>query len=133
MNPHYPHIAARAGHSCEYCLAPEAIFNFPFEVEHIIPPRHGGGDTDDNLALSCRACNLHKGAGIAHQDPLTREATRLFHPRTDLWSDHFRIDLEFLEIEGVSAVGRASVDRLVMNAAEQVEARRLWLRLGLFP
>jgi hypothetical protein len=42
VNPHYPLVAERAAHRCEYCHAPEAIFNFPFEVEHIIPPLHGG-------------------------------------------------------------------------------------------
>lgn len=37
MNPHYPLVSRCAGHRCEYCRAPEAIFNFPFEVEHIVP------------------------------------------------------------------------------------------------
>ena len=37
MNDWYPLVAERAGHRCEYCLAPEAVFNFPFEVEHIFP------------------------------------------------------------------------------------------------
>ena len=34
MNPHYPLVAQRAAHHCEYCRAPEAVFNFAFEVEH---------------------------------------------------------------------------------------------------
>src|SRR5262249_45421276 len=50
----YPSIAGRAGHRCEYCRAPEAIFNFPFEVEHIIPVSRGGSDDPSNLAPSCR-------------------------------------------------------------------------------
>lgn len=33
MNPHYHAVGTRAEHRCEYCHAPEAIFNFPFEVE----------------------------------------------------------------------------------------------------
>ena len=37
MNPQYAEVARRAGHRCEYCHAPEVIFNFPFEVEHILP------------------------------------------------------------------------------------------------
>ena len=37
MNPLYAPVAARAAHRCEYCRAPEVIFNFRFEVEHIIP------------------------------------------------------------------------------------------------
>ena len=31
----------------------------------------------------------HKGPNIAGLDPETGELTRLFHPRTDLWTDHF--------------------------------------------
>lgn len=60
MNPQYRRVAQRAAHKCEYCGAPEAIFNFPFEVEHIIPQSQGGVDDETNLALSCRACNIHK-------------------------------------------------------------------------
>ncbi|MDD1414047.1 hypothetical protein MEN41_05055 [Dolichospermum sp. ST_con] len=37
MNPFYHLVADRAFHRCEYCHAPELVFNFPFEVEHIIP------------------------------------------------------------------------------------------------
>lgn len=37
MNPRYGQVAFRAEHRCEYCHAPEAVFNFPFEVEHITP------------------------------------------------------------------------------------------------
>jgi len=37
MNPFYPLVTQRAGQRCENCHAPEAIFNFPFEIEHIIP------------------------------------------------------------------------------------------------
>ena len=39
MNRFYSEVAERAGHRCEYCRAPEVVFNFPFEVEHIIHPR----------------------------------------------------------------------------------------------
>jgi hypothetical protein len=71
MNPRYPAVAARAGHRCEYCFAPEAVFNLPFEVEHVIPPGAGGGDDDVNLALACRSCNLFKSNRIVGYDPVT--------------------------------------------------------------
>jgi 5-methylcytosine-specific restriction endonuclease McrA len=58
MNPHYPQVAKRAGHRCEYCHTPEVVFNFPFEVEHIQPVCLGGIDSEANLALACRSCNL---------------------------------------------------------------------------
>ncbi len=61
MNPLYTRIADRAAHHCEYCHAPELVFNFPFEVEHIIPISRGEADAESNLALACRSCNLRKG------------------------------------------------------------------------
>jgi hypothetical protein len=133
VNPRYPIVADRADHRCEYCRAPELVFNFPFEVDHVIPPLHGGTDSDENLALSCRACNAHKAAAIAHADPLTGEATALFHPRSDRWEEHFCLDVETAVVEGIAAVGRATVTRLSMNTPTQIEARRLWMRLGVFP
>ena len=65
MNPFYLVIAGRANHRCEYCQAPELIFNFPFEVEHIIPLSRQGSNGNDNLALACRSCNLRKGNRVA--------------------------------------------------------------------
>jgi hypothetical protein len=35
MNPHYPQVAFRAGHRCEYCHAPEAVFNLSLEVDRL--------------------------------------------------------------------------------------------------
>lgn len=61
MNRHYPPVSRRAAHRCEYCLAPEAIFNFPFEVEHVVPISQNGIDEEANFALACRSCNIHKG------------------------------------------------------------------------
>ncbi len=81
MNPHYEFVALGAGHRCEYCHASEAVFNVPFEVEHIIPLVRDGADMADNWALACRACNVRKGAYIDHVDPATQHLVRLYHPR----------------------------------------------------
>lgn len=42
MNPRYLEVARRAAHRCEYCHAPEAVFNLQFEVEHIQPQAEAG-------------------------------------------------------------------------------------------
>jgi hypothetical protein len=52
VNPRYPPVAERAAYRCEHCHAPEIVFNFPFEVEHIVPQARGGSDHDSNLALA---------------------------------------------------------------------------------
>lgn len=36
------------------------------QVDHIIPIRHGGPDTDNNLALTHRRCNRAKSDRIDH-------------------------------------------------------------------
>src|SRR5260370_15225810 len=91
MNPSYPLVAAPAGHRCEYCRAPEVIFNFPFEVEHIIPSSRDGADDETNLALTCRACNLHKGSHLTALDDQTESFVRFFDPRHDQWDERFQV------------------------------------------
>jgi len=92
MNPRYSVVAERAAHRCEYCLAPEAIFNFPFEVEHIVPPGRGGTDALSNYALSCRCCNVFKAEYIEASDPETGQLVPLFNPRQNGWAEHFQLN-----------------------------------------
>jgi hypothetical protein len=133
MNPHYPVVARRAANRCEYCRAPEAIANFPFEVEHVLPQTQGGTNDQDNLALACRSCNLFKSDAILAPDPATGQNARLFHPRRDVWAEHFVADAITGQIAGLTSVGRATIARLQMNSVFQQEARILWARLGLYP
>jgi hypothetical protein len=133
MNPHYTEVALRAGHRCEYCHAPEAVFNLPLEVEHVVPIARGGEDTTTNWALACRACNLYKATHISGSDPESHVVVRLFHPRADRWDEHFQVAPESGELVGRTPIGRATVIRLGLNSAAQVAARLQWMRLGLFP
>lgn len=133
MNPQYPEVSHRAAHRCEYCRAPEAIFNFPFEVEHVIPICNEGIDERSNLALACRSCNIHKAGHLTGFDEVTQEETHLFNPRLDRWEDHFRINRETGVIVAETGIGRATVARLKMNRDTQLTARLQWMRLGLFP
>lgn len=123
----YPEVARRARHRCEYCRAPEAVFNLELEVEHVIPLAAGGADELHNLALACRSCNLRKGTVRRARDPSTGEMVPLFSPRADDWSDHFELDLATFRIEGLTPTGRATVRRLGLNRGPQLAARRLWV------
>lgn len=133
MNPHYSLVARRAGHRCEYCRAPEAVFNFPFEVEHIVPLSRGGSDDEVNLCLACRACNVRKSDRLVARDELSGEEVPLFHPRQQRWDEHFHVDVESGELEGQTPTGRATIASLDLNHPLQVLARQLWARLRLFP
>ena len=50
-HPQYTLVAKRAKHRCEYCHAPEIIFNLAFEVDHIVPLSKKGDEKPENLAL----------------------------------------------------------------------------------
>jgi hypothetical protein len=133
MNPYYTAVAERASHRCEYCQAPELVFNFPFEVEHIIPLSRQGATDEANLALACRSCNLRKGTRISGVAFASNTEVRFFHPRQDQWSEHFQVDAESGKIIRVTSVGEVTIEYLEMNSSAQVAARQLWIRLGLFP
>ncbi|QDL07059.1 HNH endonuclease [Brasilonema octagenarum UFV-E1] len=133
MNSYYTVVAERANHRCEYCHAPELIFNFPFEVEHIIPLSRQGADDESNLALACRSCNLRKGTPISGIQPNSNTQARFFHPRQNRWDEHFQAIVEFGTVMGITSIGIVTVEYLQINSSSQVAARQLWIRLGLFP
>lgn len=132
MNPNYPFTASRAGHICEYCRAPEVVFNLPFEVEHIIPLSRGGNSDENNLALSCRSCNLYKSDAVSGFDEETQTEARFFNPRKNSWTEHFVLDRKIGEIKGLTAAGRVTISRLRINGKAQLAARISWLKLRLF-
>jgi hypothetical protein len=107
------------------------VFNLNFEVEHVVPVSRDGSDDESNLA--CRACNLYKTNHLTAVDETSQTEVPLFQPRRDNWKEHFAVDPETCVIRGLTAVGRATVARLRMNSSLQIEARKQWLKLGLFP
>jgi hypothetical protein len=50
---------------------------------------------------------------LSANDPKTGESVRLFHPRTDDWSEHFQ--WSGCVLVGLTATGRATIDALNMN------------------
>jgi hypothetical protein len=113
-------VRGRARNRCEYCLIPQAAFRRPFHIEHIVAKQHGGPTELDNLALACWQCNLKKGTNLTSIDPETGELTRLFHPRTDKWADHFVFKLlkpgvDRVQTIGLTPIGRATVRLFDMN------------------
>lgn len=127
-------IRERAQGRCEYCHAPERVAGYSFMVDHILPRSRDGGDEPANLALSCWCCNLFKGDRIDGVDPQDRQRARLFHPRLQKWSEHFRWSEDFTRIDGITATGRATVECLQMNSnPDRSEARTLWHAAGYLP
>ena len=58
---------------------------------------------------------------------------RFFNPREDQWSEHFQVDAGLAKILGETPTGEVTTAYLGMNSAAQVAARRIWIRLNLFP
>lgn len=104
-----------------------------FEVEHVTPLASGGDDSQNSLALSCRACNAFKAARREGSDAETGETVPLYHPRRDVWDEHFLVEPETNLIIGKTPVGRVTLALLRVNSPAQLAARRHWKRLGLFP
>ena len=121
-------VRRRAGQRCEYCHLPQGYSSLTHHVEHIVAKQHGGSDDPDNLALACHRCNLHKGPNLTGIDPRTEEVVPLFHPRRNRWFDHFAF--EGVRINGISAIGRATVHVLAMNDARRLEVREEVLKHG---
>lgn len=114
-------VERRAEFHCEYCCLPQASSPFArFHVEHIIARQHGGISEEQNLALACNFCNLHKGPNIAS---LTEAGilVPLFHPRRNRWDEYFQ--WQGVQIVGVTDIGSVTVNLLSMNDAQRLEVR----------
>lgn len=115
-------IVAQAGNRCEYCQRSQGDSSIPLEIEHVIARQHRGLTELQNLCLACADCNQFKGPNIAGLDPSSGELTRLFHPRIDIWEEHFRWDQ--FQLTGLTSIGRTTVYVLNINEPERVALRK---------
>jgi hypothetical protein len=93
--------------------------------------QHGGLTATDKLALACLHCNRHKSPNVAGRDPATGELIRLFHPRTDKWSDHF--EWNATELAGRTAIGRITIQVLAINDPDFLAVREALMEEGVLP
>jgi hypothetical protein len=121
----------RARRCCEYCRMPQDCDPITFEIDHIIPRKHGGPTVARNLALSCYWCNSAKGSDLGGLDPRTRKLTPLFNPRRHKWGRHFRWQGPVLV--GRTPSGRVTVAVLRINDPFRVAHRQGLMEEGLFP
>lgn len=116
--------------TCEYCKFLERYASGPFHVEHIIPVALGGTSIFMNLAYSCAFCNQFKAAFTTGFDALDRREVSLFHPRRQIWTDHFEWSDDKFLIIGRTPTGRATVERLNLNRFQNQNQRRIALGNG---
>jgi hypothetical protein len=119
-------VRRRAGDRCEYCGIANGKTLYSHHIDHIVPPYHGGDDSESNLAWACFQCNSAKSGNIASYDLLTGGLTPLFHPRIHIWIDHFSMQVGV--ITALTPIGRVTERVLQMNTPDQVEVRQRLLR-----
>jgi hypothetical protein len=118
---------------CEYCKSPANISSQPFVIEHIIAKSRGGSSMLSNLALACQGCNNHKYNKLIGFDVISKLEVDLFHPRFDIWSEHFCWSDDTSQIIGITATGRVTVEELRLNRIELLNLRQLLFGAGKHP
>jgi hypothetical protein len=118
---------------CCYCLTSEANSGIPMTYDHIFPRSKGGTTSFENVCLACRSCNEFKSDSTLGMDPLTGKTVSLFNPRTQEWANHFAWSPDSTRIEGLTAIGRATVVTLQMNNPVIVAARWRWMIASWHP
>lgn len=113
-------VRERALARCEYCHFPEGEAGLPFQIDHIIARKHRGTAESANLALACLYCNSAKGPSIAGIDPDSGSLVRLFHPRRDVWGEHFAWERARLRGKTAEARTTIAVLRIIDPAAVAV-------------
>lgn len=118
-------VRKRAHECCEYCKSQARFATESFAIEHIVPRHHGGTTELSNLAFACFGCNSHKYIKTRAVDPQTNKESPLFHPRQQVWRDHFAWNQDYTLMIGLTDVGRATIALLQMNRPELVNLRRV--------
>jgi len=124
-------VIKRARNRCEYCLLSQIGQEATFHIDHVNPRAHNGLTTLDNLALACVSCSLRKSAKISATDPENGLEVQLYHPRSQLWSEHFQ--WKGALVIPLTTIGRATVAALALNRSIMLEIRRKELTRGRHP
>ena len=84
-----------------------------------------------NLAYACALCNRFKGSDLGSVLPGAGQLVRFFNPRTDQWSDHFRLD--GTEIVALTEIGAVTVRIFGMNHPNRLAERQVLAAEGRYP
>src|SRR4051812_39900236 len=116
------HIRRRAGNRCEYCgLLQEDSPLAALHVEHIIPRNTAVGTMRTISPWPASTAIFHKGSNLTGIDPDSGQIVVIFHPRRDVWDDHF--EWRGIHLYGKTAPGRATIRVLIMNSEDQLALR----------
>jgi hypothetical protein len=74
-----------------------------------------------------------RGARIEALDPETQQIAPLFNPRQHRWLEHFVWANGGTHVQGLTAIGRATVVALRLNNDYAVRARAIWIEFSWHP
>jgi HNH endonuclease len=123
-------VALRANYCCEYCRIADIDSYYGFQIDHIISRKHGGKTLLMNLAYACPDCNRYKGTDLGTYLNNSLNLIRLFHPRLDVWQEHFETDNSGL-ITAQTDIGSATLKVLSINHPDRIIERKLLWHLDL--
>ncbi len=124
-------VIQRADNRCEYCGISRIGQVATFHIDHIVPVVADGETIAENLALACVSCSLRKGARQNLEDSETGKVVTIFNPRQQAWKEHF--DWNGVQVVGLTATGRATVQALDLNRATMLAIRAEEELLGRHP
>lgn len=108
------------------------MFSFiGYELDHIIPRKHGGTNELDNLAWSCAICNNNKGTDVGTFLLPELDLVRFYHPRLDVWGEHFELSNSLSAPK--TDIGKATIKIFKLNDPNRIEEREFLVTAGLFP
>ena len=126
-------VEKRAKGCCEYCYSQQFFSSDRFTLDHIQPYSQEGSNLSENLAFSCQGCNRRKYTHTKAIDPKTQKKVPLYNPRKHKWKKHFQWVNGYQEIEGISKIGRATVEKLELNRTGVRNLRRVLSESGEHP
>ncbi len=124
-------VIARAGSKCEYCKFHQEHSFLPFQIEHVISLKHGGGSEIENLALACSHCNSYKGTDLTTFLDSYDDIVPIFNPRKEDWLVHFEAKDGLIIPK--TRTGKATIKLLRLNEAERLAIRKVLADVGLYP
>ncbi len=122
-------VANRANFRCEYCQIHSDDMFLSFEIDHVIPLKHGGTNATENLAFACPHCNQHKGSDFATL--FGDDIVRLFNPRLEKWSAHFETFNGLISPK--TRIGEASLKIFKFNQPDLLILRQILSEEGRYP
>lgn len=126
-------LKAVSNNLCEYCKSPKAFSTELFTNDHIIPVSKDGTNEFENLAYSCSGCNTfkHDKAEVYHAG--LDKMISLFHPRKQVWSEHFAWNKDYTQIIPLTPIGYVTIEQLQLNREQLQNLRAVLVIVGKHP